>query len=102
MFVNSALGEIRNIVFSRGVSARSLEAAGGYFYVSLQEDGLPVEPALRLERVTLDELLESARDQGIDNLSDIRLGILEPSGQFSFLKRSNDEEAQGAPEKHKA
>lgn len=44
VFVNSSLGEIRNIVFSRGVSARSLEAAGGYFYVSLQEDGLPVEP----------------------------------------------------------
>lgn len=44
VFVNSALGEIRNIVFSRGVSARSLEPAGGYFYVSLQEDGLPVEP----------------------------------------------------------
>lgn len=44
VFVNSSLGEIRNIVFSRGVSARSLEAAGGYFYISLQEDGLPVEP----------------------------------------------------------
>jgi len=46
VFVNSALGEIRNVVFSRGVSARSLEAAGGYFYVSLQENGLPVEPLL--------------------------------------------------------
>lgn len=44
VFVNSSLGEIRNIVFSRGVSARSLEAAGGYFYISLQENGLPVEP----------------------------------------------------------
>jgi iron complex outermembrane recepter protein len=46
VFVNSAIGEIRNIVFSRGVSANSLEAASGYFYVSLQEDGLPVEPIL--------------------------------------------------------
>jgi iron complex outermembrane recepter protein len=32
------------VVFSRGVSANSLDGAGGYFYVSLQEDGLPVEP----------------------------------------------------------
>jgi iron complex outermembrane recepter protein len=44
VFVNSSLGEIRNVVFSRGVSANSLDGAGGYFYVSLQEDGLPVEP----------------------------------------------------------
>jgi outer membrane receptor protein involved in Fe transport len=43
VFVNSSLGEIRNVVFSRGVSANSLDAAGGYYYVSLQEDGLPTE-----------------------------------------------------------
>jgi outer membrane receptor protein involved in Fe transport len=42
VFVNSSLGEIRNVVFSRGVSANSLDGANGYFYVSLQEDGLPV------------------------------------------------------------
>lgn len=42
VFVNSALGEIRNIVYSRGVSAGSVEADRGYFYVSMQEDGLPV------------------------------------------------------------
>jgi len=42
VFVNSSLGEIRNIVFSRGVSANSLDGANGYYYVSLQEDGLPV------------------------------------------------------------
>ena len=41
VFVNSGFGEIRNIVYSRGVSAGSNEAATGYFYVSLQEDGLP-------------------------------------------------------------
>ena len=70
--------------------------------VVVVQDGVPVEPALRLERVTLAELLESARNQGIDNLRDVRLGILEPSGRFSFLKRSNDKETQGAPEKHKA
>ena len=42
VFVNSSLGEIRNVVYSRGVSANSLDGASGYFFVSLQEDGLPV------------------------------------------------------------
>lgn len=42
VFVNSSLGEIRNVVYSRGVSASSLDGASGYYYVSLQEDGLPV------------------------------------------------------------
>ena len=70
--------------------------------VVVVQDGRPVEPALRLERVTVDELLESARNQGISNLREIRLGILEPSGQFSFLKQAEEAESQGAPEKHKA
>lgn len=42
VFVNSALGEIRNVVYSRGLSANSLDGNNGYFYVSVQEDGLPV------------------------------------------------------------
>ena len=71
--------------------------------VVVVRDGRPVEPALRLERVTLDELLESARDQGIANLRDIQLAILEPSGKFSFLTRDGAGDQQGAQEeKHKA
>jgi uncharacterized membrane protein YcaP (DUF421 family) len=71
--------------------------------VVVVRDGRPLEPALRLERVTLDELLESARNQGIGNLRDVDLAILEPSGKFSFLQRDEtDEGQQGAPEKHKA
>lgn len=42
VYVNSALGEVRNIVNSRGISANAGDAAYGYYYVSLQEDGLPV------------------------------------------------------------
>ncbi|HYH47938.1 MAG TPA: YetF domain-containing protein [Acidimicrobiia bacterium] len=69
--------------------------------VVVVRNGRPIEPALKLERVALEELLESARNQGIANLRDIDLAILEPSGQFSFLKRQPGDEAQGAPEKHK-
>jgi uncharacterized membrane protein YcaP (DUF421 family) len=71
--------------------------------VVVVRDGRPIEPALRLERVTLDELLESARNQGIANLRDVELAILEPSGKFSFLQRQQGGDGQqGAPEKHKA
>ena len=71
--------------------------------VIVVRDGRPVEPALRLERVSLDEILESARNQGIANLSDIDLGILEPSGQFSFLQhKPGDDEQHFRPRKHKA
>ncbi|MEO6246901.1 MAG: TonB-dependent receptor, partial [Opitutaceae bacterium] len=41
VFVNSSLGEIRGMVYSRGISADSSDGANGTYYVSLQEDGLP-------------------------------------------------------------
>jgi uncharacterized membrane protein YcaP (DUF421 family) len=70
--------------------------------VVVVRDGRPVEPALRLERVALQEVLESARNQGIANLCDVRLAILEPSGEFSFLKGTDDgSERQGAHQKHR-
>ena len=55
--------------------------------VVVVRNGRPIEPALRLERVALDELLESARNQGIANLRDVEVAILEPSGKFSFVQR---------------
>ena len=41
VFVNSSLGEIRGMVYSRGISADSSDGATGQYYVSMQEDGLP-------------------------------------------------------------
>jgi uncharacterized membrane protein YcaP (DUF421 family) len=48
-------------------------------------DGTPVTDALRVERLPLDEVMESARQQGIDDLAHVRLAILEPNGRISFL-----------------
>lgn len=45
VYVNTSLGEIRNTVYSRGVSVGSNDGASGYYYVSMQEDGLPVTNA---------------------------------------------------------
>ena len=51
-------------------------------------DGEPVIDALRVERLPLDEVLEAARQQGIDDLTVVRLAILEPNGRISFLKHN--------------
>jgi uncharacterized membrane protein YcaP (DUF421 family) len=71
--------------------------------VVVVRDGRPLKEALQLERVTLDEVQESARLQGIANLGEVHLGILEPDGRFSFLRREDrGEEDQPAPERHRA
>ena len=63
--------------------------------VVVVHDGQPVMEALRFERVTLDELKEGARSQGIADLGTVRLAVLEPDGRFSFLtedgKRHEDQ-----------
>jgi uncharacterized membrane protein YcaP (DUF421 family) len=53
----------------------------------LVNDGEPVEAALQLEQMPLDEVLEAARQAGLDSLQDVRLAVLEPSGRISIIKR---------------
>ena len=50
-------------------------------------DGDVLHEVLRLERVPLDDVLEAARSKGIERVSDIKLGILEADGTFSFIQR---------------
>lgn len=50
-------------------------------------DGVPLEQVLRLQRVTLDDLKMEARRQGIADLRDVQLAVLEPEGKFSFIER---------------
>lgn len=51
------------------------------------EDGTPVMKTLQVEQIPLEELYEAARQQGIEDLRDVRLGVLEASGKISFIKR---------------
>ncbi len=64
--------------------------------VIVVRDGEPLEEVLRIERLTLDELKDAAREQGVADLSEVKLGILEAEGRFSFLRedgrRSPDNE----------
>ena len=64
-------------------------------------EGRPLDQVLRIERVTLDEVCEAARNQGITDLADVEIGVLEPDGKFSFLKALDDPARHGSPEKHK-
>jgi uncharacterized membrane protein YcaP (DUF421 family) len=60
------------------------------------KDGRPVVEALRTERMPLEELWAQARLQGIEQLGDIDLAVLETDGKVSFFTRSN--EGEGAPD----
>jgi len=56
--------------------------------VVIVQDGKPIDRNLRRERLTLDDLAESARLQGIGSLDDVAWGVLETSGEISFIKKS--------------
>lgn len=59
-----------------------------------------LDDVLRVERLHRDEVLEAARTQGIADLAEVRLGVLEPDGRFSFVKAGGDEPVE--PPEHKA
>jgi uncharacterized membrane protein YcaP (DUF421 family) len=54
--------------------------------VVLVVDGVPVDRALAAERMPLEELLEAARQQGVDDLAKVRLAVLEVSGKISIIE----------------
>lgn len=57
-----------------------------------------LDESLHVERLSREEVLEAARNQGIGDLAGVRLGVLEPDGRFSFVKEGEAEQA-GPPEK---
>ncbi len=58
-------------------------------------DGRISEEVLKIERLDEEEVLSAAREQGIASLSEIRFGILEGDGKFSFIKDHQDEQPRG-------
>jgi uncharacterized membrane protein YcaP (DUF421 family) len=53
------------------------------------QDGKLLEQNVRRERLSSDEVLEAARNQGIGKLDEVQWAILETSGQFSFIKKAS-------------
>lgn len=51
------------------------------------QDGEPIERNLKRERLTLGELAEAARQEGIEHLADVKWAVLETTGKISFIKK---------------
>jgi uncharacterized membrane protein YcaP (DUF421 family) len=62
--------------------------------------GEVVEEAMRLERLGREELLEGAREQGIDDIAKVKLAVLEPDGKFSFIQFEDDGGHQATTQDH--
>jgi iron complex outermembrane receptor protein len=88
VYVNQARGEIWNTVYSRGISAGSIDNANGYYYVSLQEDGLPIINI----NAGVDYFLRA--DATINRVEAVRggtasiLGANAPGGIFNYISKT--------------
>jgi uncharacterized membrane protein YcaP (DUF421 family) len=54
--------------------------------VVVLHNGRWLDDVLDVERLSRDEVKEAARNEGIADLADVRLAVLEPDGKFSFMK----------------
>ncbi len=54
----------------------------------LVQDGEPIRKNLAAERITLEDVAEEARGQGIASLDEVRWAVLETGGRISFIKKS--------------
>jgi uncharacterized membrane protein YcaP (DUF421 family) len=61
--------------------------------VVVVRDGECLPKALKVERLTYEEVLAAARQHGFRDLSKIEVGILEADGRFSFIAHEGDEPA---------
>jgi uncharacterized membrane protein YcaP (DUF421 family) len=52
------------------------------------QDGKPIERNLKRERLTVEEIAESARLHEIGSLDEVRWAVLERNGELSFIKKS--------------
>lgn len=72
------------------------------FPVMVIKDGLLLKEVLHVERMTDEEVLEAARQQGITDLREVSVGILEADGKFSFVRHGGDGEQQRGDSGHRA
>ena len=100
VFVNSSGGEIRNTVTSRGISNRpsyNFDVSGTY-YVSMQEDGLPISnilfsyftPDLYLRNDASTKRLEAVRGG-----SSAIVGANAPAGVFNYISKTGGTTFEG-------
>ncbi len=64
--------------------------------VLVVDEGRVLDEILRIERLTREDVVSAARQQGIGDLADVRFGVLEPDGAFAFVRR---DDVQAPPHK---
>lgn len=58
--------------------------------IVLIKNGILVENSLNEAKITIDELEESIREHGVENIKDVKLSILEIDGNISVISMDND------------
>lgn len=95
VYVNQARGEIQNTVYSRGISAGSIDNANGYYYVSMQEDGLPVTNL----NLGVDYFLRpdagTAKIEAVKGGTASILGANAPGGIFNYVSKEGGSKFAG-------
>jgi uncharacterized membrane protein YcaP (DUF421 family) len=67
---------------------RSLRPALEGQPVVLVEDGKTIEPNMRRERITVDDVEEEGRQQQVMSIGDMKWAVLETSGRISIIPKS--------------
>jgi uncharacterized membrane protein YcaP (DUF421 family) len=62
--------------------------------VVVVRDGRMLENVMRYERLSDSDLQEGMREQGIDDLAKVSIGVLEPDGKFSFFTQQDHQPPQ--------
>jgi len=62
--------------------------------LTLVRHGVPQRQQMRREYITMEELNEKLREQGIEHLSDVKVAYLEGDGQISVIRNASSPEEQ--------
>jgi uncharacterized membrane protein YcaP (DUF421 family) len=57
--------------------------------IVIVQDGDVIQPNLRRERLTEEELMSQARIQGIEHLNQVKWAVLERTGEISFIQKQS-------------
>ncbi len=95
IYVNNARGEIANTVYSRGISANSIDNASGYYYVSMQEDGLPVTNVNYSTDNFLRADVTTARLEAVRGGTASIFGANAPGGIFNYISKTGGSAFEG-------
>jgi uncharacterized membrane protein YcaP (DUF421 family) len=66
--------------------------------VVIVDSGEPLLRIMKSERISMDDLMAAARNEGIEWFSEIRLAVLETNGRISFFTDEAKSGATDAPE----